>query len=111
MRLTVLHIKLVHTAVFAVLSACVCYILLSGALDRITPWTWVAVAAIVAEGIALALSGGKCPLTLWAERRGAIDGSVADIFLPKYFADRIFPICGTLFAAGLALVLVRVAGH
>ena len=63
MQLTVLHIKVVHTMVFAVLSACVAYVLMSGAFNRITPWTWGAIAAIVVEGLVLAASGGRCPLT------------------------------------------------
>jgi hypothetical protein len=107
-RLTILHVKLVHTLVFAVLSACVIYILLSGALDRITSWTYLATAAILVEGVVLAVSGGKCPLTAVAERLGAADGSVADIFLPRWFADRIFPICGTLYLAGCAIVAFRI---
>jgi hypothetical protein len=110
MRLTVLHVKLVHTLIFAVLSGCVLYILASGAFNRITPWTWVAVVAIVIEGLVLAASGGKCPLTAVAERLGASDGSVADIFLPRWFADRIFPICGTLYLVGCAIVAVRLVG-
>ena len=111
MPLTVFHVKLVHTLIFAVLSACVLYILVSGAFDRITLWTWGAMAAIVVEGLVLAASGGKCPLTSMAERLGAVDGSVSDIFLPKWFADRIFPICGTLYAVGCVAVAVRVVGR
>ncbi len=107
MRVTIAQIKLVHTVIFAVLSACVLYVLLSGALDRVTVWTWAAMAAIAIEGVVLAASGGKCPLTVAAERLGAADGSVSDIFLPRWFADRIFPICGTLFAVACALVAFR----
>jgi hypothetical protein len=107
MRLTVLHVKLVHTLIFVVLSGAVLYILASGALNRITPWTWIAVVAIVIEGLVLAASGGKCPLTAVAERLGASDGSVADIFLPRWFADRIFPICGTLYLIGCVIVVAR----
>ena len=110
MRLTVLHIKVVHTLIFVVLSGCVLYVLVSGAFNRITPWTWVAVVAIVIEGLVLAASGGKCPLTALAERLGASDGSVADIFLPKWFADRIFPICGTLYLIGCGIVAIRLVG-
>lgn len=106
-RVTVFQVKLVHTAIFVVLSACVLYVLWSGATARVTAWTWVAVAAIVLEGIALAAAGGRCPLTRLAERMGALDGSVADLFLPKWFADRIFPICGSLFAIGCALLAIR----
>jgi hypothetical protein len=110
MRLTVFHVKLVHTIIFAVLSGCVLYILASGALDRITRWTWIAIAAIVVEGLVLAASGGRCPLTAVAERLGASSGRVSDIFLPTWLADRIFPICGTLYVIGCAIVAVRVIG-
>jgi|KBSMisStandDraft_5_1062788.scaffolds.fasta_scaffold496840_2 hypothetical protein len=108
MRLTALHIKVLHTVVFMILSTCVLYVLISGALGRITPWTWVSVAAVVVEGLILAMSGWKCPLTNIAERLGAADGRVADIFLPSWFADRLFPICGTLFLVGCLLVAFRV---
>jgi hypothetical protein len=111
MRLTVFHVKLVHTLIFAALSGCVLYILASGAFNRITPWTWAAVIAIVIEGLVLAASGGKCPLTAVAERLGATDGAVADIFLPPWLADRIFPICGTLYLIGCAIVAARLVGR
>jgi len=110
LRLTVLHVKLVHTLIFVALSACVLYILVSGVFDRITPGTWVAIVAIVIEGVVLALSGGRCPLTAVAERLGAQDGSVSDIFLPRWFADRIFPICGTLYLIGCVFVAFRLVG-
>jgi hypothetical protein len=51
--------------------------------------------------------GGICPLTLLAERRGATRGSVADLFLPKWLADRIFPICGTTYAVAVLVIVVR----
>jgi hypothetical protein len=111
MRLTVFHVKLVHTLIFVVLSGCVLYILASGAFDRVTAWTWVAVVAIVVEGVVLAANGGKCPLTAVAERLGAADGQVADIFLPRWFADRIFPICGALYVIGCVIVAARFASR
>ncbi len=107
MRVTLLQIKVVHTLVFFVLSGCVVLVLYSGVSDRITRWTWVGVSLIVMEGIALASCAGKCPLTVLAERQGAIQPGVADIFLPKWFADRIFPLCGTAFLAGCILVTWR----
>jgi hypothetical protein len=111
MRLTVFHVKLVHTLIFVVLSACVLYILASGAFNHVTVWTWGAIVAIVVEGGVLAANGGKCPLTAVAERLGAADGQVADILLPRWFADRIFPICGTLYLIGCVIVAVRLAGR
>ena len=107
MRLTLVHIKLIHTFIFALLSCCVLYVVASGALNRVSRWTWVAVVAIVVEGLVLIASGGRRPLTTVAERLGAANGSVADTFLPPWFADRIFTICTTVFLIGCALVLAR----
>ena len=102
--MTIFHIKLVHTVIFWVLSLCVLYALFSGLADRVTSWTWVAILLLLVESVVLVAFRWTCPLTLLAERQGAVRGEVADIFLPKWFADRIFPICGTLY--GVALILV-----
>ncbi len=104
MKITIFQIKVLHTIIFWVLSLCVVYALFSGLADRLTPWTWVAVGLLLLESVVLVAAGWTCPLTLLAERQGALRGSVADIFLPKWLADRIFPICGTAY--GVALVLI-----
>ena len=90
MNRTIFLIKVAHTLIFWILSACVLYALFSGITGVITMWTWIAVGLLLFESVALAASGWTCPLTILAERRGAMRGSVADIFLPKWFADRIF---------------------
>lgn len=107
-KLTIVHVKVVHTVIFWVLSACVVYVSSSAVTGRITTWTWVAVGLVLLEGIVLALSGGTCPLTILTERLGAVRGSVTDIFLPKWFADRIFPICGTTYCVALAIIILRI---
>jgi hypothetical protein len=106
-RITVRQIKVAHTAVFWMLSFCVLYVLFSGVTARVTRWTWLAVGLVCVEGIVLAAFGGTCPLTILAERSGAARGSVADLFLPKWFADRIFPICGTTFLAACLVLGAR----
>jgi len=108
MRVTLFQIKLAHTAIFWTLSACVLYSLYSGVADRITVWTWVAVGLLAVESVVLAAAGWTCPLTLLAEQQGAVRGSVADLFLPKWLADRIFPICGTAYGIALVLIVWRV---
>lgn len=104
MKVTLFQIKLVHTIVFWILSACVVYALYGGIVGRIDATTWVAVGLLLLESIVLAAFGWTCPLTLLAERQGAQRGSVADIFLPAWLAERIFPVCGTAF--GIALLLI-----
>jgi hypothetical protein len=106
-RVTIFQIKAVHTVIFVVLSACVLFTLYSGLAARITGRTWIAVALVVVEGIVLAACGGRCPLTILAERQGAKRGAVTDLFLPRWFADRIFPICGTTFLVACILLALR----
>jgi hypothetical protein len=107
-NITLFQIKLVHTAIFWILSFCTVYALYSGVADQITRWTWVAVVLLLVESIVLVAAGWTCPLTILAERQGAPRGSVADIFLPKWLADRIFPICGTMYAVAILLIAWRV---
>ena len=106
MRITIFQIKLVHTLIFWILSLCTVFAPFSRIADRITMWTWVAVVLLLVESVVLVVSGWKCPLTILAERQGALRGSVTDIFLPKWFADRIFPVCGSMYA--VVLILWRV---
>lgn len=108
MKITIFQIKLVHTVVFWILSLCVLYALFSGVAGRITTWTWVAVGLLFLESFVLMISGWTCPLTILAERQGAARGSVTDLFLPKWLADRIFPICGTAYGVALVLIVLRV---
>lgn len=110
MRITLFQIKLVHTIIFWILSLCTVYALYCGMANRITTWTWVAVVLLLFESVVLVASGWTCPLTILAERQGALQGSVADIFLPKWLADRIFPICGTMYAVALVLIVWRLLG-
>ncbi|MCG6922847.1 MAG: hypothetical protein LJF15_17445 [Acidobacteria bacterium] len=107
MTLTILHVKVIHTIIFWILSASVLYALYSGVADSITAWTWVAVGLVLLESVVLAAYGWTCPLTILTEHLGAARGSVTDIFLPKWFADRIFPVCGTTFGVALLLILFR----
>lgn len=110
-RLSLFQIKLLHTLIFWLLSACVVYALYSGIAGSVTLWTWVAVGLLLIESVVLVAFGWICPLTLLAERQGAIRGSVADIFLPKWLADRIFPICGTAYGIAVVLILWRLVGQ
>lgn len=109
-KITIFHVKLIHTVIFWVLSSCVLYALYSGIADSITTWTWIAVGLVLVESVILAAFGWTCPLTILTERLGAARGSVSDIFLPKWFADRIFPICGTTYVVAVLLIVLRLVG-
>jgi hypothetical protein len=109
-KITILQIRVVHTVIFWILSLCVGYTLYCGIADRIGPLTGVAVGLLLVESVVLVVFRWTCPLTILVERQGVARGSVADLFLPKWLADRVFPICGTAYGVGVALILWRLVG-
>lgn len=101
------QIRFIHAVIFVFLMGCLAYAIHSAVRNHITGWTWIALALIFLEGLILLFFNWRCPLTIWAENRGAKNGSVADLFLPKALADRLFPICGIIYALTVLLVFVR----
>lgn len=104
---SIVFIKSVHTVIFLFMSGALAVLLYEVIIDKITILTWIAVALFLIEGVVLIASGWKCPLTSYAERLGSTHGQVTDIFLPKWFADRVFQIYGTLWGVALLLLVIR----
>jgi hypothetical protein len=103
-------VRLVHTAIFVFMSACIGAVVVSAATGSIGAVTWVAFGLVVVEAVVFVGNGWRCPLTDYAERLGAASGSVADIFLPPWFARRLPFIASAVFglaSLGLALRLLR----
>jgi hypothetical protein len=61
----------------------------------------VALVAAVGESIVFVVNRGRCPLTQLVEALGAENGRVSDIFLPRWFADRIPQLFGPPLVIGL----------
>jgi hypothetical protein len=109
-RTALFYLKLAHTVIFFYMCACLAYILYAG-LARDFGWLLiVAIASIVGEGLALMLNRGRCPLTTLAEKRGALKGSVTDLFLPGFIARNTFKYSTVLFGGEMVLVAVRYFG-
>lgn len=102
-----IYIETFHTVVFILLSGLLVALLYEVIFDSITILTWLAVAAFVIEGLILLANGWKCPLTTYAEQQGSTHAQVTDMFLPKWFADRVFQIYGSLFAIAILLLAFR----
>lgn len=100
-------IKALHTLIFFGMSGGIFYLLYSAITGRITRWTWVVCGAVLGEGVVLLLFGGSCPLRLLAEEMGEERGSVTDIFLPRWLADRIFVIFTPLSVIGMLILVAR----
>jgi hypothetical protein len=67
----------------------VVYVLYAGFAGRTDKRVGIAGAIVAGETFVFAVNGYRCPLTELAERYGAEQGSVTDIYLPKWFAHNM----------------------
>ena len=98
-------IKLVHSAIFLLNSAAILHIFVAGVRDRPSRWTPAALVLAFTEVAVFLANRGRCPLTDLVERLGGESGRVSDIFLPRWFADRIPQLCGPLLLIGVLTLL------
>jgi hypothetical protein len=65
------------------------YLVYAGFAKRSDRRAALAAAVVGGESVLFAANGFRCPLTDVAESLGADDGSVTDIFLPRWFAHSL----------------------
>ena len=99
-------IKLLHTAVWAVLAGCIVALPITALLHRFD-WAIILSAVIVGECGVLAVNKGRCPLTGLAARFSDERTDNFDIYLPNWVARHNKAIFGTLFAVNELFVLWR----
>jgi len=102
-------IKLLHTAIWVMFSACVIYVVIAGIVGISGITVRVAAALILMETGILLFNRWSCPLTGLARRYTDDRRDNFDIFLPEWMARHNKTICGLLFTLGLVLVLLRAA--
>jgi hypothetical protein len=79
-------VKVVHTLAWFSIECCMVYLLYAGFAQRTDRRAAVAAVVVGSESLIFAANGFRCPLTDVAESLGAEDGSVTDIYLPRWFA-------------------------
>jgi hypothetical protein len=99
-------VRAVHTAVFFGELASIAWLVASGWLGRRDRTVAVAAVAVAAESAVFLANDGTCPLTPLAERLGASNGGVSDIYLPDAIA-RTIPIWSTALIATAVLLHAR----
>jgi hypothetical protein len=97
-------IKLLHTAVWALMAGCIFALPLLAFMHQFR-WALILTLIIVGECAVLALNGGRCPLTDWAARFTDDQADNFDIFLPNWLARHNKMIFGTLFVVNEVVVL------
>jgi hypothetical protein len=99
-------IKATHLLIFFAEELSVGYLLYAGLTKRQGRATVVAATAVAVESAIYLGNGQRCPLTGLADKLGAVNGSVTDIYLPRWIARRIFTFNAPLVALA-ALLLIR----
>ena len=98
-------IKAVHTVVWLTVETALGLVLYDGLVGRRRARTAIAAAVVAGESLVYLGNGARCPMTDMAERLGAERGSVTDIFLPAWFAERLPAIHVPIVATALWLHL------
>jgi hypothetical protein len=97
-------IKLLHTAIWALLAGCILALPIAGFMHRFD-WALILSALTLVECGTLALNRGRCPLTDLAARFTGERSDNFDIFLPNWLARCNKSIFGTLFVMNELIVL------
>ena len=97
-------IKLLHTAIWAVLAGSIVALPVAGLLRRFR-WAATITVVILLECGVLAGNGGRCPLTDLAAQYSADRRANFDIYLPNWLAEHNKVIFGMLFVIGELIVV------
>ena len=102
-------IRIIHTAAFFVIAACIALFDWEGIRKRPGRRAALAAAIAFAESVTYASNNQVCPLTPLAEELGAQSGTVTDLYLPKPVSERV-PVVGVsalLIGVTLHVLAVR----
>jgi len=100
-------VKVIHTLIWIILAAIVLFVFWSGLNASSSIYSWLAVVAVLIEGVVLTIFGGSCPLTTVARRYSSSDSDNFDIYLPNWLAKHNKHIFGSIFLLGLVLMLIN----
>jgi hypothetical protein len=104
--LVVVGLKLLHTAIWLFLVACILAVPVAGGLHRFKLAAGLA-ALILFECLVLVLNGWRCPLTDLATRYIPELTPNFDIYLPNWLARHNKTIFGVIFIAGGLFALAQ----
>jgi len=88
-KIVVFAVKLVHSAIFLSVAASVLYVFYAGLANRNSRLSTFALGIALSESLVFTVNRFHCPLRALAEDLGAESGQITDIFLPRWFAERI----------------------
>ena len=79
-------IKGIHTVIWLFFVFIIGYVLYCGMVNRVTAYTWAAIAVVIGEGVVLLIFKMVCPLTVLAQKYSNSQKDNFDIYLPNWLA-------------------------
>ncbi|MDF2840306.1 MAG: hypothetical protein K0Q99_1078 [Clostridia bacterium] len=101
------YLKLVHTIIWAFYVFIIGYILYAGIINKIDIYLFLAIGAVLLEGVILMIYKWRCPLTVWGYKYTEDREVGFDIFLPKWLAKNNKAIFTTIFVIGVLITIYR----
>jgi hypothetical protein len=101
----VLLIRALHGGITLFFVGCIGYIYYAGLTGKVGWPAYLAVTAVLAEGVAFSLGRGNCPLGALHRRYGD-EKAFFELLLPRRAAKLAVPILGVIAAAGILLLLL-----
>jgi hypothetical protein len=100
-------IKSVHSLVLFWVAFCIAYLFYAVLAGDYGTLMIVALGSTILEGLVVAANRGACPLRALAERYGAENGSVTELFLPKPVARNAFRVAFPFLGLELVALTAR----
>jgi len=100
----IIVVRSVHSIFALFFLGCIGYIYYCALTDQVGPGAFVAAGALILEGLAVLLSGRRCPLEYLHERYGD-KRRFFDLFLPKSLVPYAYPSLVATSVLGIMLLL------
>jgi hypothetical protein len=101
----ILLIRLLHGIITVFFLSCLAYVYYSGISNNITLWSYLAMAALIIEGLVVAFNKGLCPLGRLHNKYGD-QKTFFELFLPQPLAKKAVPFLGLAAAIGFFLLIL-----
>ena len=99
-------IRLIHGLIALIFFTAIGVIYFSAISKTYNLWLYLALVALVIEGMAVRLNKGDCPFLFFARKYGD-DKTFLELFLPKNVAKQMFRVFTIVISIGCLLLLFR----
>jgi len=101
-------LRLAHGFIALLLMASIGVVYYSAASHTRGVWLYLAIGALLAEGVVVALNKRNCPFSYLSAKYGDTK-TFFELFLPKPIAKQMFKINGVIIAVGCVYLLVSLS--